>query len=90
MAWCPVPLLWSAPRMITAQEPAASYVRQLLELDEAAGILSASVGVGYQWQDSPVVGASAVVIADGSVSKVCVDVTVILTSPCIFFFTGNH
>lgn len=66
MAWCPVPLLWSAPRMITAEEPALSYVQQLQALDEQSGILTASVGVGYQWQDSPFVGASAVVVADGS------------------------
>lgn len=66
MAWCPVPLLWSAPRMITAEEPALSYVQQLQALDEDARILTASVGVGYQWQDSPFVGASAVVVADGS------------------------
>lgn len=68
MAWCPVPLLWSAPRMITAEQPALSYVQQLLALDQTPGILTASVGVGYQWQDSPAVGASAVVIADGSIA----------------------
>jgi microcystin degradation protein MlrC len=66
MAWCPVPLLWSAPRMITAEQPALSYVQQLQVLDEDPRILTASVGVGYQWQDSPYVGASAVVVADGS------------------------
>ena len=66
MAWSPVPLLWSAPRMITAEEPALGYVQQLQALDEHPRILTASVGVGYQWQDSPFVGASAVVVADGS------------------------
>jgi microcystin degradation protein MlrC len=50
MAWCSVPLLWSAPRMITAEEPALSYVAQLQALDDTPGILSASIGVGYQWQ----------------------------------------
>jgi microcystin degradation protein MlrC len=66
MAWCPVPLLWSAPRMITSQAPAQNYVRRLLHLDTQPSILGSSVGVGYQWQDSPVVGASALVIADRS------------------------
>jgi microcystin degradation protein MlrC len=66
MAWCPVPLLWSAPRMITAEQPALSYVQQLEALDADDRILTASVGVGYQWQDHPFVGASAVVVADGS------------------------
>ena len=68
MAFCPVPLLWSAPRMITAEEPAISYVRQLADLDATPGVLTASIGVGYQWQDSPVVQASAVVVGDGSLA----------------------
>ena len=54
--------------MITAEEPAISYVRQLADLDATPGVLTASIGVGYQWQDSPVVQASAVVVGDGSLA----------------------
>ena len=31
----------------------------------ARGVLSASVGVGFQWADSPTNGASTIVVTDG-------------------------
>ena len=65
MAWRSIPLLWNAPRMITAHQPARSYVEAIEATDLVTGVVGASVGVGYQWQDSPAVGASAIVLADG-------------------------
>ena len=42
--WVSLPLLWSAPRMITAQQPALGYVELLKRLDQRPGVLSCSVG----------------------------------------------
>jgi microcystin degradation protein MlrC len=50
--------------MIAAEPPMSEAVAKLWEMDERRGVLSASIGVGYQWIDSPVVGASVVVVTD--------------------------
>ncbi|MSR60305.1 MAG: hypothetical protein EXS05_22135, partial [Planctomycetaceae bacterium] len=47
-----LPLLWSAARMIDAEPPMSDAVRKLRELDQRPGVLSASIGVGYQWIDN--------------------------------------
>ncbi len=65
MAFRSLPLLWSAGKMITAESPMLDAVDKLHELDQQPGVLTASIGVGYQWIDSPVVGASTVVVTDG-------------------------
>ena len=65
MAFRQLPLLWSAPRMIDAERPMSDAVARIRELDQRDGVLSASLGVGYQWVDSPAVGASTVVVTDG-------------------------
>ena len=59
-----LPLLWSAARMIDAEPPMSDAVRKLRELDQRPGVLSASIGVGYQWIDNPTVGASVIVVTD--------------------------
>lgn len=59
-----LPLLWSAARMIDAEPPMSDAVRKLRELDQRAGVLSASIGVGYQWIDNPTVGTSVIVVTD--------------------------
>ena len=59
-----LPLLWSAARMIDAEPPMSDAVRKLQELDQRPGVLSASIGVGYQWIDNPTVGASVIVVTD--------------------------
>ena len=64
MAYRPLPLLWAAPTMITAHRPMSDAIAQLQALDREPRVLSASLGVGYQWVDSPLVGASVVVITD--------------------------
>jgi len=60
-----LPLLWSASRMIDAEPPMIDMIQKLREFDERLGVLSASIGVGYQWIDSPAVGVSAIVVTDG-------------------------
>ena len=59
-----LPLLWSAARMIDAEPPMSDAVRTLRELDQRPGVLSASIGVGYQWIDNPMVGTSVIVVTD--------------------------
>jgi len=59
-----LPLLWSAARMIDAEPPMSDAVRKLQELDRRPGVLSASIGVGYQWIDNPTVGTSVIVVTD--------------------------
>jgi microcystin degradation protein MlrC len=95
MAWCSLPILWSAKKMIETQEPFRSLIEKLEDLRPSRiaatlaggavapsaaqnlgrrhhrgkgvdGILSASVGVGFQWADSPTNGAATIVVADGS------------------------
>ena len=59
-----LPLLWSAPRMIDAEPPMSEAVARVVEANDREGVVSASLGVGYQWVDSPAVGASTVVVTD--------------------------
>lgn len=66
MGFCSLPLLWSAPCMITAESPMREAIEQLKSVDQQTGILSSSIGVGYQWIDSPVVGTSTVVVSNGN------------------------
>ena len=65
MAFRQLPLLWSAPRMIDAEPPMADAVARVVEANSKPGVVSASLGVGYQWVDSPAVGASTVVVTNG-------------------------
>ena len=64
MAYRSLPLLWAAPKMITAEPPMSEAIAKLADLDDEPGALSASLGVGYQWIDNPMVGASAIVVTD--------------------------
>lgn len=93
MAWCSLPLLWSAKKMIETQEPFRSLIEKIEDLHPSSiaptlangavapsaagnlgrlaqpssgadGILSASVGVGFQWADSPTNGAATIVVTD--------------------------
>jgi microcystin degradation protein MlrC len=65
MAYRSLPLLWSAPKMITAEPPMCDAIAQLTTLDQQPGVLSASLGVGFQWVDSPIMGTSTIVVTDG-------------------------
>lgn len=69
MGYRSLPLLWSAPQMITSQSPMSEAIGRLNELGHKHDVLSAGIGVGYQWIDSPVVGASTVVVTDSSADR---------------------
>ena len=64
MAFCPLPLFWAAPHMITAEPPMKEAIDELKQILARPRVLSASISVGYQWADSPVVGASTLVVTD--------------------------
>ncbi|HAB10451.1 MAG TPA: hypothetical protein DCE47_02030 [Planctomycetaceae bacterium] len=64
MAFRQLPLLWSAPRMIDAEPPMSEAVARVVAANDRPGVVSASLGVGYQWVDSPAVGTSTVVVTD--------------------------
>ena len=51
--------------MIDAESPMSDAVSMVVETNSKPGVVSSSLGVGYQWVDSPAVGASAVVVTDG-------------------------
>ena len=91
MAWCSLPMFWSAKCMIETQVPFSELIQKVEALSPSAvgvwpsaagnqssldlpattatmsdtgGLLSASVGVGFQWADSPTMGASVIVATD--------------------------
>eukprot|EP01047_Picozoa_sp_COSAG01_P082385 COSAG01_NODE_16802_length_1202_cov_29.503173_1_plen_317_part_10 len=86
MAWCSLPILWSARKMLDTENPFRRVVARLEEMapglltndfpsaaaniginpadDGVAGVLSASVGLGYQHCNSPVNGACTIVVTD--------------------------
>ncbi len=66
MAFRSLPILWSAACMIDAEPPMSELVAKLREFDSRPNVLSASVGVGYQWIDNPTVGASVIVVVDNN------------------------
>lgn len=64
MALRSLPLLWAAPKMIDTEPPMSEAVAQLTLLDQRPEVLAASIGVGYQWIDNPLVGASTIIVTD--------------------------
>src|SRR5262249_19219726 len=65
MALRVLPLFWAAPHMPSPEPPMGEAVAELSRLLERPNVLTASLAVGYQWADSPIVGASVVVVTDG-------------------------
>ena len=64
LAWRPIPLFWAAAKMISAEEPMSRVIDRLHDLEKQPGVLTASVGVGYQWADVNCAGASTLVVTD--------------------------
>ncbi|HVA90181.1 MAG TPA: M81 family metallopeptidase, partial [Chloroflexota bacterium] len=60
LAWAPIPALFPGERTSTEDEPARTLYAGLPELNARAGIMDASLLVGYVWADEPRAGASAV------------------------------
>ena len=68
VGWCSIPLFWNAAKMITAESPMSAVIEQLWKIEQEPGVLTASVGVGYQWADVGVAGTSALVVTDNDLS----------------------
>ncbi len=64
LGWRSIPLFWAAAKMITAEEPMSLAIDQLHDLEKKPGVLTASVGVGYQWADVNCAGTSTLVVTD--------------------------
>ena len=64
LAFRKIPILWSAPKMIDSEYPMKDVINKLKEIDKQKNVVSSSLGVGYQWIDSPDVGASVIVVTN--------------------------
>jgi microcystin degradation protein MlrC len=64
MSFRPLPLFWAAPQMITAVPPMKEAIDELDRVLQHPEVLTASISVGYEWADSPVVGASTLVVTN--------------------------
>ena len=60
MVWSPIPVLMPGERSSTLYEPAKRLWAQLPGMNAVAGVLDASLLVGYVWADEPRATASAV------------------------------
>ena len=60
MVWVPIPVLLPGERTSTEDEPAKGLYAQLPGINSRAGVLDASLLVGYVWADEPRATASAV------------------------------
>ncbi|MDQ2710653.1 MAG: M81 family metallopeptidase [Acidobacteriota bacterium] len=61
LVWVPIPVLMPGERSSTEDEPAKSLYAQLPLINGKAGVLDASLLVGYVWADEPRATASAVI-----------------------------
>ena len=50
--------------MIDSEPPMRDAIRELERIEQQTEVVSCSLGVGYQWIDSPVVGAAAIVVTN--------------------------
>jgi microcystin degradation protein MlrC len=60
-AWVPIPVALPGERTSTLVEPGKSVYARLTESDQVAGVLDASLWVGYVWADEPRSRATVVV-----------------------------
>ncbi len=60
MVWVPIPVLLPGERTSTEDQPAKGLYAQLPAVNSRAGVLDASLLVGYVWADEPRATASAV------------------------------
>ncbi len=65
MVWSPIPVLMPGERSSTRYEPAKRLWGQLPAMNAHAGVLDASLLVGYVWADEPKATASAVLTGTG-------------------------
>jgi len=60
VVWAPIPVLLPGERTSTTDEPARTLYALLPEINAQAGVMDASLLVGYVWADEPRATASAV------------------------------
>lgn len=60
-AWTRIPVILPGERTSTMWEPGATVYRKLEESDRVAGVIDASLWVGYVWADQPRASATTVV-----------------------------
>lgn len=63
-AWVPVPVLLPGEKTSTRLEPARSIYAELPDIEAMAGVVDASVWIGYAWADEPRCQAYVVVMGD--------------------------
>ena len=63
-----IPLFWNTPTQVTAHPPMNEVMQRVHDLESRTGILSITLATGFPWSDVPDVGASVIVVADGSES----------------------
>ena len=68
MALRQIPLFWNTPTQVTARPPMNEVMQRVHDLESRPGILSVTLATGFPWADVPDVGASVIVVADGSES----------------------
>ncbi len=66
IAWHELPLFWSAACQVTAHPPIDEAFRLVHEAERRPGIVSVTLSTGFPWADVPHMGASVIVVADGS------------------------
>lgn len=66
MALRELPLFWSAACQVTGHPPIDEAFRLVHEVERRPGILSVTLATGFPWADVPQMGASVIVVADGS------------------------
>ena len=64
-----LPLVINILRQSTSDEPLASILKTLAEVEAMDGTLSASFGLGYPYSDSPKMGSTVLVVDDGDFSR---------------------
>jgi len=67
-AWVRVPVLLPGEKASTRDEPARGIYGRLAALERQAGIIDASIWIGYAWADEPRCGAAIVVTGTDAVA----------------------
>ena len=64
VGWYSIPMFWNAAKMVTAEPPMSLAFERVSRTEQQPGVLTASLGLGYQWADVCVAGASTMVVTD--------------------------
>ncbi len=61
-----LPLFWSASCQVTAHSPIDEVLALIHQVEQRPGLLSATIATGFPWSDTPDMGASVIVVANGN------------------------